>query len=364
MKASVITLQSVYNYGTQLQAYATQQKLLEYFDDVEYVNYRRPDTFGSGLIKLYSNGNPVRFSLFLPTYFKWKKSFGRFQNKYLKIGSKEYVSDEDFEHFEDKYDVYFSGSDQVWNTGWNNGIIPYFYLSYAPDNKPKFAYSSSFGLSKLDKKDVPEIKRLLSRYNYMSVREQTGVNIIKNQLGLKNAIQLNDPTLAFDGDWWRKLKTKNKIKGKYILIYNLNNNPDFDKYAEEAANRTGLKLYRFCTRYDQIRKNGKSILVPEVQDFITLIDDAELVITDSFHATALSANLETNFISLLPSKYSSRITDFTKMVGLYNRVAKSYDDFSPLDSKADFGKTTAILAKTRAQYDAFLNKVMEDIKHA
>jgi len=361
MKASVITLHSVANYGTQLQAYATQQKLLEYFDTVEFINYRRPDTHGGGLIKHYAKNNPVRLAIFFPTYLKWNRVFGKFQKNYLKINKSEYASDKDFSSFKDEYDVYFSGSDQVWNTGWNNGIIPYFYLSYAPDNKPKFAYSSSFGLAKLEKKDIPEIKRLLSRYDYMSVREQTGVDIIKNQLGLSNVCQLSDPTLAFDGDWWRKLKTKRRIKEKYILIYNLNNNPNFDKYAEEAAKRTGYKLYRFCTRYDQIRKNGKSLLIPDVVDFITLIDDAELVITDSFHATAFSTNLQTNFISLLPDKFSSRLTDFLKLVGLSDRIAKTYDDFSPLDAPVDFSKSTAILKRQASSYDSFLKKVVKSL---
>ena len=361
MKASVITLHSVYNYGTQLQAYATQKKLEEYFDEVEFVNYKRPDTFGKGLIATFAKNNPVRLLAFLPTYFAWKKQFGAFQRKYLNIDPREYKNCNDFYEYEDCSDVYFSGSDQVWNTGWNGGIIPQFYLDFVPDNKPKYAYSSSFGKEKLDRGEVSEIKKLLSRYDKITVREKSGLKIIKEQLKLKNATQLNDPTLAFDGEWWRKLKGKNSIKEKYILIYNLNNNPDFDRYAEEVSKRTGFKLYRFCTRYDQARKNGKSLLIPKIEDFVTYIDDAELVITDSFHAVAFAANLNTNFIALLPKKYSARLVDFLEDIGAKNRIANNYSDYSPLSDKISFRKINIELIDRRKEYDDFISLVKESL---
>lgn len=363
MKASIITLQSVYNYGTQLQAYASQKKLEEYFDEVEFINYKRPDTYGKGLIKTYSNGNPIRYLAFLPTYFKWKQVFSAFQNKYLNIAKKEYL-DKDFAQYQDNADVYFSGSDQVWNTGWNNGIIPQFYLNFVPDDKPKFAYSSSFGKDMLQAKEIPGIKKLLSRYDKISVRESSGLRIINEQLELKNAVQLNDPTLAYDSDFWRQLKTKNKIKERYILVYNLNHNPDFDRYADEISKRTGLKLYRFCTRYDQIRKNGKSLLIPKVEDFITYIDDAEIVLTDSFHAVAFSANLDTKFIALPPKKYSARLTNFINSINADGCIAKSYTDYSPLDYDFDFIKINQKLASDRKQYDKFFEDVMKRAHHA
>ena len=361
MKASVITLHSVYNYGTQLQAYATQKKLEEYFDEVEFINYRRPDTFGKGLIATFAKNNPVRLLAFLPTYFAWKKQFGAFQRKYLNINPREYKNHNDFRKYEDYSDVYFSGSDQVWNTGWNGGIIPQFYLDFVPDDKPKYAYSSSFGKDKLDRGEVSEIKKLLGRYDKITVREKSGLKIIKEQLKLKNATQLNDPTLAFDGDWWRRLKSKNSIKEKYILIYNLNNNPDFDRYTEEVSKRTGFKLYRFCTRYDQARKNGKSLLIPKIEDFVTYIDDAELVITDSFHAVAFAANLNTNIVALLPNKYPSRLSDFLGDIGLSNRIARSYTDYSPLSAKIDFVAVNKILSNRRSEYDEFLKEIKENM---
>lgn len=117
--AAVITLHQVDNYGTQLQAYATQEKLKQYFDNVVLIDYRRPDTYGKGLVNSFAKSNPVKALAFLPTYLLWKKVFDGFRSKYLNLTEKTYLSESDFKNFNDFADVYVSGSDQVWNSGWN-----------------------------------------------------------------------------------------------------------------------------------------------------------------------------------------------------------------------------------------------------
>ena len=358
MKAAVITLHSVCNYGTQLQAYATQEKLKQYFDDVVFIDYRRPDTYGIKLLQTFIKGNILKIPAILPTLLYWKHNFGGFQKKYLNITSKKYLSMEDFEKFEDIADVYFSGSDQVWNTGWNNGIIPPLYLSFVPDNKPRYSYSSSFGKGKLEEKDIEEIKKYLDKFKRISVREESGLDILNNQLGIKDAINIIDPTLAMPPEFWRNIAPKRKIKGDYILIYNLNRSKEFDEYAEELSKRTGLKLCRFCTRFDQIFRNGKSIVMPEILDFITLVDNAKIVLTDSFHATAFSVNLNTEPICIYPKNYSGRLANFLKLVGETQRHIENFEDFDVIDRHMDFGKVNKILENERKKVDDFLKKIV------
>ena len=175
--AAVITLHQVDNYGTQLQAYATQEKLKQYFDNVVLIDYRRPDTYGKGLVNSFAKSNPVKALAFLPTYLLWKKVFDGFRSKYLNLTEKTYLSESDFKNFNDFADVYVSGSDQVWNSGWNKGVIPCFYLDFAPDGKPKYAYASSFGRNHLDENEVNQSKKYIDRFDMISVREQSGVDI-------------------------------------------------------------------------------------------------------------------------------------------------------------------------------------------
>ena len=360
MRAAVITLHSVCNYGTQLQAYATQEKLKEYFDDVIFINYKRPDTYGKKLINTFTKGNILKIPAILPTIIYWKKIFGSFQKKNFRFTKKEYRLLTDFENFEDEADIYFSGSDQVWNSGWNKGVIPPFYLSFVPDNKPRYAYASSFGKSKLEAKEVNETKKYFEKFNDISVREESGVNILNEQFKIEDAFRIIDPTLALNGDFWRNIAPKNKIKGEYILIYNLNRSKEFDQYADKLSKKTGLKLYRFCTRFDQIFRKGKSLIIPPIFEFISLVDNAKFVLTDSFHATAFSMNLNTEPICIYPQNYSGRLSEFLKLVDSEQRHVFNNNDLDVIDRHVDFHKVNNILDKEREKVDIFLKKIVEE----
>lgn len=359
MKAAVITLHTVCNYGTQLQAFATQEKLKQYFDDVVFIDYRRPDTYGIGLLKTFTKGNVLKVPVILPTLIYWKHIFCGFQKRNLKFTNKKYLSDSDFENFEDVADVYFSGSDQVWNTGWNNGIIPAMYLSFVPENKPKYAYASSFGKSRLTDDEINASKRLIHRFNKITVREESGISILKKQYGYKNCERILDPTLAMDQSFWRKYASPKKIKEPYILIYNLNRSKEFDDYAEKLSKQTGFKLYRFCTRFDQIFRSGKSILIPKIFDFITLVDNAEIVLTDSFHATAFSMNLNTEPICIYPDNYSGRLSEFLKLVDSEQRHIKDYNDLDVINRHVNFEKVNKILSLEREKVDTYLSEIIK-----
>lgn len=360
MKAAVITMHSVYNYGTQLQAYATQEKLKQYFEDVSFIDYRREDTYGIKLINTFTKGNILKAPLIIPTIWYWKYVFGSFQKKYLNIDKHKYLKLSDFNEFKDIADIYFSGSDQVWNTGWNKGVLPPYYLSFVPDNKNRYAYSSSFGKSHLDEQEVGEVKSYLKKYKRISVREESGLDILNNQLGINDGIRILDPTLVMTPEFWRSVSGNKKIKGDYILIYNLNRSKEFDQYAEELSKRTGLKLIRFCTRFDQIFRNGKSIVIPKIFDFISLVDNAKYVLTDSFHATAFSMNMNTEPICIYPNNYSGRLSDFLDLVESSQRHVKNYSDFDVVNRHVDFERVNQILNIERQKVDDFLLEIVKE----
>ena len=364
MKVSVLTLHAVCNYGTQLQAYATQEKLKEFFDEVEFINYKRNDTYGKGLINSFAKGNLLKAVAIFPTIMRWKYVFDNFQKNNLNLSKKTYLNSEDFSDFICDSDAYISGSDQVWNSGWNNGIIDEMYLSFIPKNKLKFSFSSSFGKSKLEENEIDKTRRFIEQYNMISVREESGLKILKEQYKYHNAIRIVDPTLALDIQFWRNFgkKSKKKIKEKYILVYNLNRSKDFDEYAKNISKITGLKIYRFCTRYDQIFRNGKSLIIPQIEDFVNLVDNAEYVLTDSFHAVAFSINLNTMPICVYPQKYSSRISDFLKLIDSEQVHVKDYSDFDVVNRKVDFKKVNVILKKEREKLNNFLLEMKKTIE--
>jgi len=362
MRAAVITLHTVCNYGTMLQAFATQEKLKQYFDDVIFIDYRRPDTYGIGSLLGFIKGKPLRIpaiAILIPTLVYWRHLFGGFKKKHFKLTDKIYLSESDFDDFEDIADVYFSGSDQIWNTGWNKGVIPAFYLSFAPEDKPKFAYSSSFGKDRFTETEIAISKKYIDRFQEISVREESGVKILKEQYVYENCFRLCDPILCMPPSFWRAAAPPNKIKGEYILIYNLKRSYELDRYAVKLSKQTGLKPYRLCTRFDQVLRRGKSIVMPGIFDFVTLIDNARYVLTDSFHATAFSMSLNTEPICVYPKDYSGRISEFLDLLGSQHRHIESFEDFDVINRYVDFEYVNRILKNEREKADEFLKRIID-----
>lgn len=327
IKVDVITLHAVQNYGSVLQALATQEILKQHGCEVTIIDYVREDVRYENLVKKWSGGNPIKALAILPTILRWEKVFHSFTQKYLNLSEKTYTTEADFKNYPLTADAYCTGSDQVWNSKWNNGILPCLYLNFVPEDKYKFAFSASFGQSRLPEDEVNKTRAYLEQYNRISVREREGEAIIKEQYHIENCVHLVDPTLCVSGAFWRKYESERKIKDEYILIYNLNRSKEFDRYAVELSRRTGLKLVRFCTRYDQFYRPGKSMLVPEVFDFISLIDNAKYVLTDSFHATAFSLNLHTEPICVYPKEFGGRLESILQQTNQTQRHIADYSDF-------------------------------------
>lgn len=358
MKIAVITLHTIKNYGSVLQTLATQELFERFGFEVEVINYIREASLKKNLLTNWCGKNPIKRIVMLPTIRRWNTVFNQFLDKYIHMTDKIYTYDEDFRQYPINADLYCTGSDQVWNTGWNEGIIKPLYLSFVPKDKFKFSYSSSFGKEELTSEEVLATKPYFEEYNYISVREDYAKKMIERYYNL-NSVHVVDPTLAFDGDYWRKYKVKNKLKGNYILIYNLNRSKDFDDYALELSKRMQLPLVRLCTRYDQIFRVGKSILVPEVFEFITLIDDAKCVITDSFHATAFSLNLNTEPICVYPEKYSGRLASILQITDCLHRHLTNYSDFDIINRPIDFISVNKKLAYQREKTYNYLQKVID-----
>lgn len=361
MRIDVITLNAVPNYGSVLQAFATQEILKQYGCEVYIINYVREDVKPLNLMKSWCGNNIIKKIIMYPTLKRWKKVFGDFNKLYLNLTDSIYTTEKDFEKYPLEADAYCTGSDQVWNSKWNKGIILPLYLSFIPKEKFKFAYAASFGNEVISKSEKEATVNYIKQYNFISVREDYAKEILENQYGYKNVVHIMDPTLAMPADFWRKYATQKKLKEEYILIYNLNRSKEFDNYAKNLSKKTGLKLVRFCTRYDQFYRIGKSILIPEIFDFISLIDNAKYVLTDSFHATAFSMNLNTEPICIYPKNFGGRIKSFLSMTRSLHRHVKDYNDYEVINRPVNFKVVNEILDNERKKVYKFLDIVINEI---
>lgn len=362
MKIDLITLHAVQNYGSVLQAYATQELFKEHGAEVTVINFARDVVKYENLKKVWGKGNIIKEWVMIPTIWRWKRVFDGFCKKKLNLTPNSYTSEEDFKAYPLNADAYCTGSDQVWNSKWNDGIIPQLYLSFVPQECYKFAYSASFGNSRLDNSEVQETQAYIDQYKHILVREDSALDILKEQYHYDACDHVVDPTLAMPRDFWLKLATPRKIKQEYMLIYNLNRSKEFDRYAVALAKRAGLKLVRLCTRYDQFYRPGKSILVPEVAEFVSLIAYAKYVLTDSFHATAFSMNMGTMPICVYPQEFGGRIESFLKLTDSTQCRVKNYGDFEVLNKQVDFAKVDTILQRERVKICCHVDKIFDEIR--
>ena len=362
VKVDVITLQAVQNYGSVLQAYATQKIFEKHGCEVQIINYIRENVKYENLLEARSNGNFLKKIILYPNINRWKKVFLGFCNENLNLTEKSYTTEKDFEQYPLNADIYCTGSDQVWNSKWNLGIILPLYLSFVPADKFKISFAASFGQDQLSQEEIDATKKYIDEYDFISVREQSGKKIIEEQYKYPHAEHVIDPTLTLTGDEWRKFAGNEKKTENYILIYNLNRSKEFDDYAKNLSKKTGLKLVRLCNRYDQFYRPGKSIIIPEVKEFIKLIDNAQYVLTDSFHATAFSMNMNTEPICIYPHEFGGRLDSFLKLTNSLQRHVGNYNDFDIINRSVNFAEVNQILEKEREKVNNFIDLAIEDFK--
>lgn len=371
----MITLHTVDNYGSVMQTYATQQILKKCGYDVEFVDYWRRDNLpqsraermleGSTLQKLkplWGINNFTRkamVSILKSVLEKQRSPMWRFLEEKVQLTKARYCSYEELKANPPAADVYITGSDQVWNSIWNQGIDRSYFLDFAPTGKPRIAFSASFGREQLDAEEVPETKRLLEKYSAISVREQSAVELLAS-MDIESTLVL-DPTLMLEADEWRKLAAEQKKEKPYILIYQLNPNPQMDQYAEQLAQKKNWEVVRIGFGRSDRRKGGKCVMLPSVEEFLGLFCDAACVLTDSFHATAFSLNLGTDFISVLPGRFGTRIESITKLTRTENRILTSYDDLTVVDRSIDEKNVQNIFTVERKKGFDFLKKAISQI---
>ena len=349
-KVQVITRHTPINYGSLLQSIATQKifescgcecQIIDYFrkdeeyGEIEKTILKNKNSWNSNVVK-----RAVYLALRVPASIHAGKKFRNMQMKYLNL-TKRYSSNDELREQIENADYYVTGSDQVWGKIACGEYDTSYFLDFVKDDSKKIAFASSMGHAT----KTPEEEKLfidsIRKYKHVAVREDSVVEYLKN-IGI-DAVQVLDPTLMVDADEWRKFEGKCP-KRKYILIYQIHNDKKLGKYAKEYAKRKGLPLIRVSQNFHQIIREGKFKYVPDVSDFLSLIDNADTLITDSFHGTAFAINLNTNFVEILPNTNTgSRNQSILRLLGLSDRIVKDLNDFSLISKTINYGKVNIIL---------------------
>jgi hypothetical protein len=342
-RVGLITIHNILNCGSALQAFATMKTIDSFGYDCQVINYKYPNEYHTAISSKsspYAKQNisfmdRVRRYFYYPTYateFSTKKieKINHFIKENLKL-TDIYPNKETLANFPPEFDIYVTGSDQVWNPRYMYEDYS-FMLPFAGD-RPKIAFSASFGVQDLDSSYIKKIRPYFEKYSSISTREQSGVNLVKDICG-KEAICTCDPTLLFSSDEWGIMAGDIPlIKGKYILCYILTYTADPYPYAQKFISyiRRKLGLQVICIdetgRYWH-RPGYKGLQEVGPSEFLNLFKYASFIITSSFHGTAFALNFNKDFYSIVAKDVNDeRQISILNRLGASNRLITVDDPF-------------------------------------
>ncbi len=355
-KIGIITLYGNYNFGNRLQNYAVQ-RVLEKRDcstETLIIKRRHWKTFAKQVKKWATRSANER------RRERAVKKFNRGAVHTRHIYNRSGVLDADIAA---AYDYLVVGSDQVWNPEIRLSERETFFLSNAQRNQ-RICIAPSIGTDSIPPQHENTYRIGLDGFPYLCCREENGAELIRNLTG-KECQHIIDPTLALTAEEWREFGKQLPISEKYVFMFFLGDIPEVaQKIADEACEEYALrKIVPSDTRDPMYGIDPKQ--------FVWLIDHAELVLTDSFHACAFSINLNTPFYVFdragkaeRGNKISSRIVSLMELTGMKDRHIAALPDEKSSILDCSFLEANQAIEKERKKFDLYVDKCLsqKDIK--
>lgn len=362
------------NYGQTLQAFAMCHIMKKMGYQAKLIQYRKrieEEPINNDL------GNPYANSMYEflwglyrcgADFWKEKLRFDIFTRKYIKTSSFCYNKEEVESKIED-CDAIICGSDQIWNPA---SFDPVYFLNVGKKSLKRISYAPSINDDiDFDKKKhiYKRMSDCLENIDFLSVREDIGVTIIKKISGL-NAVQVLDPTLLLSYKDWNKVSSKRIIHSPYLICYVLGEITQQEETILKIAKERGIpNVYYINTRntknYHGEAKGLKPLKGIGPKEFVSLIKYADVVFTDSFHATAFSINYQKEFFAFrrhqIATEYggASRIMSILRCLQLEERFINS-DTETALVNYINYNKVTRLLNRERKKSYKFLKEALDD----
>ena len=346
MRIALLTYFAADNYGATLQAYATIRAFEQCGHEVELVNFVIPEPPHSFAKKI----------LLYPKHLK----FERFRRNYFHRMTKSYENIKELQTDPPKADCYLVGSDQTWNPDISLHMAKGFFLDFGDEKVLRASYAASFGKGEWDDAqwvDETDVRRLLGKFDFLSVRETSGVSLLKEKFGLSDVTQVLDPVLLFEN--YPEL-TGDISPSHEIVLYKLANSADY--YDKCRTIGKGLSLpMRSIGSIRRIR--GVRCAYPEsLEGWMRRIAGAEYVITDSFHGTVISLLYGRQFVSCVGNpKRVTRLKSLLDLLGLSDRFMQDDCDATTIMKKLkepiDYSEVHRRLKELRVPSFDFIRKI-------
>ena len=354
MKIGILTFCNAYNLGAALQSYSLQKKLQGWGNEVELIDYRCPAIENMHKFRhVLRPGMRLKLRmynlLFNLIVIRRRCRYRHFRRDVQR--SKLYTRDTIAET-NGSYDLFISGSDQVFNLLLTKGDHTY-YLDFV-EKGIKASYAASLGVCRPGKDE--EYQKQLLRFDFLSVREKSTQDYFQAELGVAAEL-MPDPVFLFTGDEWKALldiKEKKK-KDRYLLIYCLPESRKLYQMAHEAAEKKGLKIYVITKEPKAFGRADRTLTNIGPREFLELLANADYVVTNSFHDTAFSLIFHKEFSILVPDYAPERVTNLLEYAGQTDRAV--YDSSQIRLDPMDYSDTQLRLEEMRQKGMAYLRKI-------
>ena len=358
MKIGIISFwDSQSNYGQVLQCFAMQQLFKSLGHEPTHIKYRYAErTKPEKLRLLFQAAFSGHLYSFLKLFVENRRAvnenpasgyavqadrkFDDFRERNILFTDSEY-SRSSLRSKPPRFDAYVCGSDQIWGVPSEE-----FMLQFAPKDAKCLSYAASMGgLKFTNKYQQFLLKKYLKRFDYISVREQDGLDVLTN-LGIKNAKVVLDPTFMIPVETYRKLAVKPEDED-YIFLYLLGNKTDIDvnRIFEWAASKNLKVVYALS----QGRAGSITNVTPTVNEWLGLIDNAKYVITNSFHGMALSMKFQKQFMAVpLSGSYARMNSRIYGILDKFNLRDRCFDgSLDKLTAPIDYDRVEQIISAER-----------------
>nr|WP_177296153.1 polysaccharide pyruvyl transferase family protein [uncultured Blautia sp.] len=343
MKIGVITFFNYCNFGAALQCYGLSETLKKEGHEVEYIDYTCPfigHPFRLSNIRkrgLFGYIYTVAGNIF---YYPRRKKFAKFREK---IAHTAPVTPGNISEYEDCYDRYITGSDQIWNVKLTDFDGTYF-LDFVKDNAKKTSYAASFGGNNIRRDRTNMYRHFLKQFDRISVRESYGADLVKELTGREAEVTL-DPTLLLERQEWEKVASPAKRKKPYILVYQLGFSGELIQTVKRVKKETGLPVVYVPFPLGGFVA-GKYTLSLGPAEWLALFRDASYVVTDSYHGIIFSLIFERKFLVIADGQHrNQRVISLLERLGIRNRVVG--ENMADMKEDIDYRKVKAILEEDR-----------------
>lgn len=349
------------NFGASLQSYAVIKMLEKFNYKAELIDFNLLRITLRSKVKRLVLLKDIEDRIIGKNFFDYSQKFLK-KGKYLRFLFQ-------LKTLNNEYSDFLVGSDQVWRAVWFKRVASHYFFDFVDNSKNKIAYAASFGTDNWegDKKLTEEIKFLIKRFNSISVREESGINICKETFGIDNAVCVLDPTLMISKEDYQPIlddwRDKSHLNKKYIAHMLLDDDEKLRNESQNIANYLKADI-------NYIKGNYKKILwksyfaYNKVSQWLTYLKDAELVITDSFHCTVFSIIFHKKFIVVAnPKRGVARLETLLGKVGLKDRFFTNIENVirsGVLDKEIDYNEVDKKLEVHRNYSMKFLKKALED----